>query len=122
MYVEQVPLAQTVGPLQPLPPHWPYRVWPPVAAAELVVDALEVVKVVDVVALDVVVLLAALVVEALLVLLAVVVADVLFTEDVVEELPDEPPGTMAELVTVATLLLCATLLGKPVYSVGPGMV
>lgn len=117
----QDPLAHAVAPVHPLPPHWPHSVWPPVAAAEVVVDALDVVVVVvRVEDLEVVVVLATVVVDALLLLLVVVVAEVLFTEDVVDA--DDPPGTMAELVTVATLLLCATLLGNPVYRVGPGIV
>lgn len=33
-----------------------------------------------------------------------------------------PLGTIALLVAVAVLSLCATELGKPLYSVGPGMV
>lgn len=83
-------------------------------------DAFEVVKVVVVEAseLDVVVVLWTVVLDRML--LVVVVTDVLFTE--LLEADPLDPGTMAELVTVATLLLCATLLGNPEYSVGPGMV
>lgn len=103
----QVASTQLVAPVHALPPHWPYLVCPATTAAALVVAALDVVKAV---------VLAELV---LAVLLALVFALVLATEGLAAA---EPDPVMAELVAVATELLCATLLGNPVYSAGPGMV
>lgn len=54
---------------------------------------------------------------------AVVVVELAAAVVLAEEALDAvAPGTTAELVAVATELVCATELGKPLYSVGPGMV
>jgi len=52
----------------------------------------------------------------------VVVATLLLDVELDPDPAELAPGTIAELVTVATLLLCATELGNPLYSVGPGIV
>lgn len=102
----QAPLAQLVGPEYPLPPHCPYRLCP---AAELVTEVI-------VLGADVVV------VEPVVVLFTVleVLTEVVLVAMVVLELA--APGTMAELVTEAIVLVWATELGKPLYRVGPGIV
>lgn len=63
-----------------------------------------------------------LVVSVVLLLPAAVVelaAPVVLAEEALDAVA---PGTTAELVAVATELVCATELGKPLYSVGPGIV
>lgn len=97
-----------MAPVHPLPPHCPYTVCPAPADAADVVCAAEEVVFVD-----------ATVVEAAVVLFTLLEVAV-DPADAVDELA--PPGTIALLVTVAVLLLCATELGNALYSVGPGMV
>lgn len=110
----QVPVAHAVNPVHALPPHCPYSLWPATAAA-LVVAAAD-----DVTAVVKVVLTTELLVVAAAALLDVVCTAVLLLA--AADVAAAPEPVTAELVAVAAELLCATLLEKPVYSAGPGMV
>jgi len=112
--VQLDPEAQAVGPVQPLPPHWPYLLWaaPPVGAA--VVEGTCTVLVVRVVLL--------LETVVLLVLVLVVLVRVVVTgaAELVAGCVLEPPGRVAEAVEVMADVLWATELAAPAIRAGPG--